>query len=68
MDANSFFEQKFKPEQGLKEMLGYYKSIKAVNGTMITIWHNNILGTGEEFIGWREVYEQFIEKVCSESF
>jgi hypothetical protein len=67
MDANSFFEQKFTPQQALKEILAYYKTIKEVNGTMITLWHNNILGTGEEFTGWREVYEQFIEKLCSES-
>jgi hypothetical protein len=66
MDANSFFEQKFAPQQGLEEMLAYYKSIKDVNGTMITLWHNNILGTDEEFAGWREVYEQFIEKLGSE--
>ena len=68
MDANSFFEQKFTPEQSLEEVLGYYKSIKDVDGTMITLWHNNILGTDEEFTGWSEVYKQFVEKVCSESF
>lgn len=67
MDANSFFEQKFTAQQGLEEMLTYYKSIKQVGGTMITLWHNNILGTSEEFTGWREVYEQFIKQVCSES-
>jgi hypothetical protein len=67
MDANSFFEQKFTSHQGLEEILGYYKLIKEVNGTMIILWHNNILGTGEEFAGWREVYEQFIEKIWSES-
>ena len=67
MDANSFFEQKFTSEQALQEILNYYEAIKAVNGTMITLWHNNILGTGKEFAGWREMYEQFIEKVCSES-
>ena len=65
MDANSFFEQKSTPQEALEEILNYYKAIKEVNGTMITLWHNNILGTGKEFEGWREVYEKFIKKVSS---
>jgi hypothetical protein len=30
---------------------------------MITIWHNNFLGTDREFMGWRDVYEIFLEEV-----
>ena len=63
MEANSFFEQKFSPEQALDEMYHYREIIKSVNGTMITIWHNTFLGTGELFAGWREVYEQFISEL-----
>ncbi|MBC7873658.1 MAG: polysaccharide deacetylase family protein, partial [Ferruginibacter sp.] len=67
MEANSFFEQKFTPEQALEEMRHYYKAVKAVNGTFITIWHNTFLGTGKLFEGWREVYQQFIDEVCGRS-
>lgn len=63
MEANSFFEQKFSPEQALEEMRKYRDIIKSVNGTMITIWHNTFLGTGKLFNGWREVYEQFISEM-----
>ena len=63
MDANSFFEQKFSPQQALEEMRQYRDIIKPVNGTMITVWHNTFLGTGKLFNGWREVYEQFISEM-----
>jgi hypothetical protein len=46
-------------------MLHYYKVCKDVNGTLITIWHNNFLGEAKEFNGWKEVYEKFIGTVSS---
>ena len=63
MEANSFYEQKFSPQQALEEMQHYLKEVKAVNGTFITIWHNTFLGTDKKFKGWREVYAEFIKQV-----
>jgi hypothetical protein len=63
MDANSFYEQKFTAQQALDEMREFYKVIKSVNGLMITIWHNNFLGTDNLFVGWKEIYEQFIKEI-----
>lgn len=63
MDANAFFEQKLSPEQALEEAIQYYKEVKAVNGTLVTIWHNNILSTDALCKGWREVYQQFIKAI-----
>lgn len=60
MEANSFFEQKFTPQQALEEMRHYYTEVKNVHGLFISIWHNTFLGTDELFKGWREVYQQFI--------
>ena len=64
MEANSFFEQKFSPQQALEEMRQYRDVIRSVNGTMITIWHNTFLGTDRLFEGWKEIYEQFISETC----
>lgn len=63
MDANAYYEQKQNAEQAFEELLHYYTVSKAVNGTLITIWHNNFLGTAKEFKGWREIYEKFIVQV-----
>ena len=65
MDANSHYEQKLSPHASLDEMLQYYHVIKAVNGIMITIWHNSFLGTEKEFSGWSEVYEQFVSAISA---
>ncbi len=61
MDATSFYEQKFTPQQTLQELMNYYRSIKRVNGLMVTIWHNNFLGIDPQFAGWKDVYEVFLK-------
>ena len=67
MEANSFFEQKFSPEQALQEMRYYYQQVKEVNGTFISIWHNTFLGTDQRFDGWREIYYQFVQEVIDKT-
>jgi hypothetical protein len=62
MDANSFYEEKCNPQQAFSELMQYYRAIKKVNGLMITIWHNNFLGTDPKFAGWKEVYEVFLKE------
>jgi hypothetical protein len=63
MDANSYYEQKLPPEAAFEELMQYYTIVKLVKGTMITIWHNNFLGTAEEFAGWKQVYEKFVSSI-----
>jgi hypothetical protein len=65
MDANSFYEQKLSATEALAEMLHYYREIKSVNGLLVTIWHNNFLGGDKRFVGWSEVYEEFLSKLVS---
>ncbi len=63
MDANSFYEQKQNAAQSFDELITYYEVCKKVNGRLITIFHNNFLGTGKPFAGWREMYEKFISQL-----
>jgi hypothetical protein len=63
MDANAFFEEKKSPQEALEELVAYYKTVRAVGGTLITIWHNPFLGTDPLFEGWRETYKQFLQIV-----
>jgi hypothetical protein len=63
MDANSFYEQKQSAEETYDELLHYYTQCKTVGGTLITIWHNNFLGTDKMFEGWKEIYRRFIAQV-----
>lgn len=63
MDANAYYEQLLTPSQAYSEIHYYHDIIKKVKGTMISIWHNDFLGTDERFKGWKEVYELFLEEV-----
>ena len=65
MDANSFYEQNYTAEEAYDEMMYYYQQCKEVNGTLITIWHNNFLGTDKVFTAWKEIYERFVMHVVT---
>lgn len=65
MEANSFFEQRYTPQQALEEMLHYFQAVKKVNGVLVTIWHNTFLGTDKLFSGWREMYARFVKEVMT---
>jgi len=62
MDANSYYEQGFNAARAQQELMHYYHHVRKVNGLMVTIWHNNFLGTDPKFAGWREVYETFLKE------
>ena len=62
MDANSFYEQRYTAPQAMTELMHYYRQVRGVNGLMVTIWHNNFLGSEPVFAGWREVYEVFLKE------
>lgn len=63
MDANSFYEQKLSATQAYDEIFHYQQICKKVNGTFISIFHNNFLGTDKQFTGWKEMYTKFISQV-----
>jgi hypothetical protein len=62
MDANSYYEQRYTAPQAMTELMHYYRHVRRVNGLMVTIWHNNFLGSDPAFAGWREVYEVFLKE------
>jgi hypothetical protein len=35
--------------------------VKAVNGTFISLWHNESLSNQKRWIGWNKVYEEMIK-------
>ncbi len=61
MDANSYYEQHYSPQEAITEMEHYYEITKKVNGLLIMIWHNHFLGTDKMFKGWRKIYRTIIQ-------
>ena len=41
------------------------KEVKNVNGTLISIWHNESLGTKDDWNGWDKIYEEIL-KIATE--
>ncbi len=66
MDATSAFQQSKSAKEAFTEMLYYYSVCKEVNGSLITIFHNNILGGDAHFEDWPGMYARFIAAVASE--
>jgi len=62
MDANAYFEEGLTVEAAAKELQQYYDTVKAVNGTLVTIFHNHFLTEQPQWIDWRKMYEHFLLK------
>lgn len=63
MDANVIFEQKLTPAEALAELEFYKKTTMETSGYMLGIWHNHFLTHESNWKAWRNVYEQFLEKL-----
>ncbi len=62
MEANSFFQQGYSATEAGEEMQYYHDTVKKVNGEFITLFHNHFLTEQREWIAWRDMYAQFLEK------
>ncbi|GAB4137657.1 MAG: polysaccharide deacetylase family protein [Bacteroidia bacterium] len=60
MDATLNLYMKLKPDEAVERVQGIIHSVKAVNGTMMILWHNETLSDEREWKGWKEVYEKII--------
>jgi hypothetical protein len=62
MEAAAFFSQGFSAEQAAVEMQYYHDIVKKVNGEFITLFHNHFLTEQPEWVQWRQMYADFLEK------
>ncbi|MDP6922465.1 MAG: polysaccharide deacetylase family protein [Lutibacter sp.] len=47
-------------QQALKKILALKAAVKAVNGTFISLFHNETLSETAPWIGWRKIYQKMI--------
>lgn len=50
------------PEEASGQIEQLISAVKEVNGTFISIWHNESLSDAKRWKGWREIYERMIIK------
>lgn len=62
MDATAYFNEKLTPQQAYNELMQLYSAVRKVNGMLITIWHNHLLGSNTASAEWRQMFELFMKE------
>jgi hypothetical protein len=52
-------------DQSLIRIKKLIDEVRTVNGTFISIWHNESLSNNKQWAGWDKVYEEMIEYAVS---
>jgi len=50
------------PTDAIEQIRMLVKEVKAVNGTFISLWHNESLSNQQRWTGWQRVYEELIKE------
>lgn len=61
MDGTLRDYMKLKPAEALKKIQQIMDEVKRVEGTFISLWHNDTLNNKDEWAGWYHVYIQMLE-------
>lgn len=61
IDSALKYYMKIRPEIAMDYIIPVIDQVKAVNGTFISVWHNEALSEDKQWKGWRDVYEEMIK-------
>lgn len=61
MDSTLNFYMNLSPEDAVKEIAQMVDEVRKVDGTFISLWHNESLSEKWHWKGWSKVYQQLIE-------
>lgn len=64
MEATAFYNEKLSKEEALANLKAYATNLRKVGGRLTTIWHNSSLNDARRWIGWREVYQDFLNDIA----
>jgi len=65
MDASLMYYMKLTPAQALAEAMQLADETRAVNGTFVTLWHNETIGEYRQWQGWQGVFTGLLEYAVS---
>lgn len=65
MEGIMKFYQNLGPDEALRKVLPVLDAVKSVNGTFISVWHNESACENDMWKGWRRYYEGLIESATS---
>lgn len=61
MEGTLKYYMKVEPEDAMKKIRPLIDEVKAVNGSFISLWHNDTLNDKKLWKGWKAVYEEMIQ-------
>jgi len=65
MDGTLNYYLKLRPEEAVIKIENMVNQVKKVNGTFVSIWHNESVSNQEIWKGWKWVYEEMLKMVKS---
>jgi hypothetical protein len=60
MDASLKYNMKLNPENAMNYIKPIIDEVRSLNGTLITVWHNDSLSENFEWKGWSKVFENLM--------
>ena len=61
MDATLLYYLKLSPEQSFTQISELIHEVKDVNGTFISLWHNDTFSNYKQWEGWKNVYTEMVK-------
>jgi hypothetical protein len=61
MEGTLKYAMHISPEEAMSKIEPLIDEVKAVNGTFISLWHNDTLNNRKIWKGWHRVYERMVE-------
>ena len=61
MDATLLYYLNLTPQVSLNKIKQLINEVKNVNGTFISLWHNDTFSNFKQWKGWKSVYKEMIE-------
>lgn len=62
MDTTAHYEQKLSVQDAFAKLHAMSKILEKTGSTLVTVFHNFSLGTSQEWKGWRQAYEHFLQE------
>ncbi len=66
MDGTLTDYKNYTPVQATSVINDLIRGVKEVNGTLISIWHNESLSDQKRWNGWRDIYERLVQEAVNE--
>ena len=63
IDDTLNFNMKLRTNEVVGKISGIIEEVKQVNGTLISIWHNDTFSDEGAWKGWRNVYEDMVKLI-----